>query len=168
MPSKKQKFQRTRQTLRKAAKGASNSVRAIMSAARNLIISLSAGGWIVAILVLIVCIVGLIVSSPFGIFFSSEDTGTGQTMQDAVRVIDQEYSDRLSQLRSSIPHDSVEMSGSRVVWPDVLTVYAVKTTMDSDTPMDAASMTDEKLQLLKDLFWQMNEISHYTQTVTRT
>ena len=165
---KKQRFQLTRQTLRKAAQGASNSVRAILSAARNLNISLSAGGWIAAILVLIVCIVGLIVSSPFGIFFSGEDTGTGQTMQDAVRVIDQEYSDRLSQLRSSIPHDSVEMSGSRAVWPDVLTVYAVKTTMDPDAPMEAASMTDEKLQLLKEIFWQMNEISHYTQTVTHT
>lgn len=165
---KKQRFQRTRQTLRKVAHGVSNSVRAILSAARNLIISLSAGGWVAAILVLIVCIVGLIVSSPFGIFFSGEDTGTGQTMQDAVRVIDQEYSDRLSQLRSSIPHDSVEMSGSRAVWPDVLTVYAVRTTMDPDAPMEAASMTDEKLQLLKEIFWRMNEISHYTQTVTRT
>ena len=165
---KKQRFHRTKQTLHRAAQGVSNSIRSILTAAKNLILSLSAGGWVVAILVLIVCIVGLIVSSPFGIFFSGEDTGTGQTMQDAVRIIDQEYSDRLSQLRTSIPHDSVEMSGSRVVWPDVLTVYAVKTTMDSDTPMDAASMTDEKLQLLKDLFWQMNEISHYTQTVTRT
>ena len=165
---KKQRFYRTKQTLRRAAQGVSNSVRSVLSAAKNLILTLSAGGWVVAILVLIVCIVGLIVSSPFGVFFSGEDTGTGQTMQDAVRVIDQEYSDKLSQLRSSIPHDSVEMSGSRAVWPDVLTVYAVKATMDPTTPMEAASMTDEKLQLLKDIFWQMNEISHSTQTVSRT
>lgn len=165
---KKQRFQRTKQMFSKATQGASNSVRAILSAARKLIISLSAGGWIASILVLIVCIVGLIVSSPFGVFFSGEDTGTGQTMQDTVRVIDQEYSDRLSQLRTSIPHDLVEMSGSRAVWPDVLTVYAVRATMDPDAPMEAASMTDEKLHLLKDIFWQMNDISHYTQTVTRT
>ena len=164
---KKQRFKRTKQTLRRAAQGVSNSVRSILSAAKKLILSLSAGGWVVAILVLIVCIVGLIVSSPFGVFFSGEDTGTGQTMQDAVRVIDQEYSDRLSQLRSSIPHDLVEMSGSRAVWPDVLTVYAVRITMDPDAPMEAASMTGEKFQLLKDIFWQMNEISHYTQTVIR-
>lgn len=165
---KKQRFKHTRQTLRKTAHRASNSIHSILTAAKNLIVSLSAGGWIVVILVLIVCIVGLVVSSPFGVFFSGEDTGTGQTMQDAVRVIDQEYSDRLSQLRLSTPHDSVEMSGSRAVWPDVLTVYAVRATMDPDAPMEAASMTDEKLQLLTDIFWQMNEISHYTQTVTRT
>ena len=40
--------------------------------------------------------------------------------------------------------------------------------MDPTTPMEAASMTDEKLQLLKEIFWQMNEISHYTQAVTQT
>ena len=165
---KTQRFHRTKHTLRRAAQGVFNSVRSILSAAKNLIISLSAGGWIVAILVLIVCIVGLNVSSPFGVFFSNEDTGTGQTMQDAVRIIDQEYSDKISQLRTSIPHDSVEISGTRAVWPDVLTVYAVRTTMDPDAPMEVASMTDEKLQLLTDIFWQMNEISHYTQTVTRT
>ena len=165
---KKRRFHRTMQTLRRGAQGVSNSVRSILSAARNLILSLSAGGWGVVILVLIVCIVGLIVSSPFGIFFSGEDTGTRQTMQDAVRIIDQEYSDRLSQLRTSIPHDSVEMSGTRAVWPDILTVYAVRATMDPDAPMEVASMTDEKLQQLTDIFWQMNEISHYTQTVTRT
>ena len=165
---KKRRFHRTMQTLRRGAQGVSNSVRSILSAAKHLILSLSVGGWVVVILVLIVCIVGLVVSSPFGIFFSGEDTGTGQTMQDAVRIIDQEYSDRLSQLRLSIPHDSVEMSGSRAVWPNVLTVYAVRATMDPDAPMESVSMTDEKLQLLKDIFWQMNVISHHTQTVTRT
>ena len=89
-------------------------------------------------------------------------------MVDAVRVIDTEYSERLTELRSSIPHDTVELSGSRAVWPDILAVYAVKTASDPNTPMEAASMTDEKLQFLKDFFWQMNEISHNTQTVTKT
>ena len=52
---KKQRFQRTKQTLRRAAQGVSNSVRSILSAAKNLILSLSAGGWVVAILGLIIC-----------------------------------------------------------------------------------------------------------------
>lgn len=158
----------TKATLRRTAKTVSNSVRSILSAAKNLVLSLSVCGWVAVVLVMIVCIVGLLVSSPFGVFLSGEDTGTGQTMQDAVQLIDQEYTDRLAQIRSCITYDSLEMSGSRAVWPDVLTVYAVRATMDPDAPMESASMTDEKLQLLKDIFWQMNEISHHTQNVTRT
>ena len=155
-------------SLRNVIKGATKSVRSVLAAAKTLILSISAGGWVAIVLVLICCVMGMLVSSPFGIFFAGEDTGNGQTMVDAVRVIDTEYSERLTELRSTIPHDTVEWSGSRAVWPDVLAVYAVKTASDPNTPMEAASMTDEKLQLLKDIFWQMNEISHNTQTVTRT
>lgn len=154
--------------LRNVIKGASKSVRSILAAAKTLILSISASGWVAIVLVLICCVIGMLVSSPFGIFFSGEDTGNGQTMVDAVRVIDTEYSERLTELRSTIPHDAVEMSGSRAVWPDVLAVYAVKIASDLNTPMEASSMTDDKIQLLKDIFWQMNEISHSTQTVTRT
>ena len=32
-----------------------------------------------------------------------------------------------------------------------------------DNPQEVASMTDEKKQLLKDIFWEMNEISYETE-----
>ena len=60
------------------------------------------------------------------------------------------------------------MSGSRAVWKEVLAVYAVKTTTDSDNAQEVATMDDEKLELLKDIFWQMNEISSSTSTQTET
>ena len=164
----KPKTKKHLRSLRNVIKGTTKSVRSILAAAKTLILSISAGGWVAIVLVLICCVMGMLVSSPFGVFFSGEDTGTGQTMVDAVRAIDTEYSERLTDLRSAIPHDAVEMSGTRAVWPDILAVYAVKTASDLNTPMEAASMTDDKIQLLKDIFWQMNEISHSTQTVTRT
>ena len=44
-----------------------------------------------------------------------------------------------------------------------LAVYAVKTTTDPDNAQEVATMDDdEKLELLKDIFWQMNEISSST------
>ena len=60
------------------------------------------------------------------------------------------------------------MSGSRAVWPEVLSIYAVKTTSDPDDPQEVATITPEKEQLLKDLFWDMNEITHRTETKTET
>ena len=63
-------------------------------------------------------------------------------------------------------HDVLEMSGSRAVWREVLSIYAVKTTTDPDNPQEVASMNDEKKQLLKNIFWKMNQISSHTDTKT--
>lgn len=60
------------------------------------------------------------------------------------------------------------MSGSRAVWKEVLAVYAVKITTDPDAAQEVATMDDSKKQLLKDIFWQMNEISSNTSTQTET
>ena len=60
------------------------------------------------------------------------------------------------------------MSGSRAVWPDVLAVYAVKTTSDPNNPQEVATMDDNKKALLKEIFWAMNEVNSHTDTSTTT
>ena len=47
-------------------------------------------------------------------------------------------------------------------------MYAVKITTDPDAAQEVATMDDSKKQLLKDIFWQMNEISSSTSTQTET
>ncbi len=60
------------------------------------------------------------------------------------------------------------MSGSRAVWKEVLAVYSVKTNTDQDNPQEVATMDDGKKQLLKDIFWEMNQISSRTESKTET
>lgn len=43
------------------------------------------------LVIVLICLVGLIAGSSFGIFFSGEDSGTGLTMPAVVREINQEY-----------------------------------------------------------------------------
>ena len=74
----------------------------------------------------------------------------------------------LDAIKSSTRHDVLEMSCSRAVWPEVLAVYAVKTTTDPDDGQEVSSMDDSKKVLLKDIFWQMNEISSHSETATDT
>ena len=74
----------------------------------------------------------------------------------------------LDAIKDSVEYDALEMSGSRAVLPEVLSIYAVKTTSDPDNPQEVATITPEKEQLLKDLFWEMNEITHRTETKTET
>ena len=152
-----------------AAKAIAAAVKAIVAAVEKLIAAIAAGGWVAVVVVVVICLVALIVGSCFGIFFSSEDKNDGsQTMREVVVEINQDYQNQLDTIKANNPYDDLEMSGSRAVWPEVLSVYAVKTTTDPDNPQEVASVTEEKKQLLTDIFWEMNDISYRTETDTET
>lgn len=151
-----------------AVTAAKVAVKAIIAATKALIAAIAAGGWVAVLVIIVICLIGMIVGSCFGIFFSGEDSGTGQTMQTAVQEINAEYEEKLEEIKTSHTYDVLEMSGSRAVWKEVLAVYAVKTTTDPDAAQEVATMDDSKKQLLKDIFWQMNEISSSTSTQTET
>ena len=155
-------------TAKAAVKATIAAVKAIIAATKALIAAIAAGGWVAVVVIVIICLIGLIVGSCFGIFFSGEDTGTGQTMQTVVREINDDYQFQLDTIKANISYDVLEMSGSRAVWPEVLAVYAVKTTTDPDAAQEVASMDDSKKAILKDIFWQMNAISSRTETATET
>lgn len=151
-----------------SAKTVSTSVKAIIASIKTLVAAIAAGGWIAILAVVIICLIGLIAGSCFGIFFSGEDSGTGQTMPTVVREINQDYEAKLEEIKTANAHDALEISGSRAVWSDVLAVYAVKTTTDPDNPQEVATIDDNKKALLKEIFWAMNEVSSRTDTSTAT
>ena len=132
------------------------------------IAAIAAGGWIAVLVIVIICLIGLLIGSCFGIFFSGEDSGSGYTMQNVVQEINDDYQQQIDTTKANLSHDVLEMSGSRAVWPDVLAVYAVKTTTDPDSPQEVATMDDSKKAILTDIFWEMNQISSRTETRTET
>lgn len=152
--------------IKAAVKATTAAVKAIIGGTKALIAAIAAGGWIAVVIILVICVIGLIVGSCFGIFFSGEDSGTGQTMRQAVQEINADYQSQIDITRANLTYDKLEMSGSRAVWPEVLAVYAVKTTTDPDDPQEVATVDDSKKAILKDIFWQMNEISSRTESKT--
>ena len=152
--------------IKAAVKAAAAAVKAIIAGTKALIAAIAAGGWIAVVVIIVICLIGLIVGSCFGIFFSGEDSGTGQTMRQAVQEINADYQSQIDTTRANLTYDELEMSGSRAVWPEVLAVYAVKTTTDPDDPQEVATVDDSKKVILKDIFWQMNEISSRTESKT--
>ena len=152
--------------IKAAVKATAAAVKAIIAGTKALIAAIAAGGWIAVVVIIVICLIGLIVGSCFGIFFSGEDSGTGQTMRQAVQEINADYQSQIDTTRANLTYDELEMSGSRAVWPEVLAVYAVKTTTDPDDPQEVATVDDAKKAILKDVFWQMNEISSHTESKT--
>ncbi len=153
---------------RSGMRAASATARAVAASSRTLAATIAAGGGIAGLAVVIVCMIGLIVSSSVGILFSGEESGTGQTMPAVVREIDREYTAKLEEIKCANAADVLEMSGSRSLWPDVLAVYAVKVSNDPDDPQIVAIMDDNKKALLKEMFWTMNEVSSRMETSTTT
>ena len=152
--------------IKAAVKATAAAVKAIIAGTKALIAAIAAGGWVAVVIILVICVIGLIVGSCFGIFFSGEDSGTGQTMRQAVQEINADYQSQIDAIRANLTYDELEMSGSRAVWPEVLAVYAVKTTTDPDDPQEVATVDDTKKAILKDIFRQMNEISSRTESKT--
>ena len=155
-------------TAKAVAKAIALAVKAIIAGTKALIAAIAAGGWIAVLVIIIICLIAMIIGSCFGIFFSSEDSGSGMTMQGVVQEINTEYQDKLDEAKASHTYDVLEMSGSRAVWKEVLAVYAVKTTNDPDNAQEVATMDDSKKQILTDIFWEMNAISSSTDTKTET
>lgn len=157
-------------TAQKASQAAGRALRAILSAARSLAAAMMAGGSTVLSMVLVICLIGLLIVSPFGIFFSGEDSGTGYTMPEAVTMLNAEFTDRIEQIKAENPHDELDMdnAGSAAMisnWRDVLAVYAVRTTTDNASPDEVATLTEGKMEILREIFWDMNTITYWTEIV---
>lgn len=155
----------------KTAQAAGRALRSIIAAAQSLLAAIAAGGSTVVAMVLVICLIGLLIVSPFGIFFSGEDSSTGYTMPEAVSVLNGEFAARIEQIKAENPYDELDMdnAGSAAMisnWRDVLAVYAVRTTTDNASPDEVATLTEEKMEILREIFWDMNAISYHLETVS--
>ena len=155
-------------TVKAIAKATALAIKAIIAGTKALIAAIAAGGWVAVLVIIVICLIGMILGSVFGIFFSDEDSGTGMSMQTVVQEINTEYDTKLQEEKNSVSYDVLEMSGSRAVWKEVLAVYSVKTNTDQDNPQEVATMDDGKKQLLKDIFWEMNSISSRSESHSET
>ena len=169
--AKRQQMTKAAETaVQKTAQAVGRALRSIIAAAQSLLAAIAAGGSTVVAMVLVICLIGLLIVSPFGIFFSGEDSGTGYTMPEAVSVLNGEFAARIEQIKAENSYDELDMdnAGSAAMvanWRDVLAVYAVRTTTDASSPDEVATLTEEKLDILRQIFWEMNEISYWLETV---
>ncbi|NBJ16988.1 MAG: NlpC/P60 family protein [Dehalobacter sp. 4CP] len=154
-----------------AAKTMLATIKAIIAALKSLIALIAAGGWAAVVVILLICLVGLMASSVFGIFFSNEGTGKNTlVMSEAVSRLNGEFTAKLEQIERENPHDTLDLSNngsSNMVgnWRDILAVYAVKVAADPEKGMQVATLDDTKVGILRDIFWDMNKIDYWLETI---
>ena len=85
-------------------------------------------------------------------------------------MLNTEFTDRIEQIKAENSYDELDMdnAGSAAMisnWRDVLAVYAVRTTTDNASPDEVATLTEEKMEILREIFWDMNTITYWTEIV---
>ena len=148
------------------------TIAAIIAGIKALASAIAAGGWVAVVIIIVICLIALIVCSCFGIFASGEDSGTGVTMQTAVQEINEEYNQKIEDIKSNNTYDILEMSGSRADWKEVIAIYAVDKNMadlnpaNPDEAQEVATMDEGKKEDLCKLFWEMNKVESHTEKKT--
>lgn len=164
----KESAKRTYQGIKLAVKATIKTVKAIIAATKALISLLIAGGWVALVAIIVICLVGLLCSSIFGIFFSGEKSSpNAMTMQDAIVECNQEFSDKLESIQNSNPHDEFVLEGNVATWRDILTIYTIKQS-NGTNEQEVVTMNDSKKKVLKDIYWDMNVITSEVKEETVT
>ena len=77
-----------------AAKANVAAIKAAITATQELIATIAAGGWAVLVMVLMICIVGLLIASPFGIFFADGGSSDAISPTSEIAQINSEYTEQ--------------------------------------------------------------------------
>ena len=156
----------------KVAKEAGKKVlRAIAAAAEKLVAAIGTGGAVAVAVVIVILLVGFLFASPLGILFAGEDTGTEIKIPDAVATLNGEFTDEIYRIMEENPYDELDMQEGMEAamlqnWRNVLAVYAVKVSTDEEHGLDVITMDEEKLQLLREIFFDANKLEY--ELTTRT
>ncbi len=146
------------------------AICASIRAGKALMSVLMAGGWVVALIIIILLMCVSILASPFGIF-----THTGSTefpdsvsLDKAITTINAEYAKEIERMGGSSAHvvieGNLEGAAEPANWVDVLAIFSVHLTMREDNAMDVVQLDNTKLKELREIFWDMNRLQKMSET----
>ena len=178
----KERFVYERETAkinRKAEKLSERLTKAVIHTAQAFVKSILAalGGMGAALVVfVIIAAVMAVVSTSFGIFFSTFDhtEGTKQVAQ-IVAETNYEFNQKVKEVENSVAYDSIVYhclpdGGSDLLitnWTDVVAVFSARVSGDKNHALDVVTMDEKREKLLKETFWDMNELTYRTEKIVR-
>ena len=144
---------------KKLAEAAAKAVKELISALASL-----GGGTALFIVFSIVIVAGAFLASPLGILFADEQQADDTVpLATAIAEIQGEYHVELERLQNS-DFVSVQIVGQAPDWREIVAVFASKTAGTEDG-VDVFTLDEERVELLRQVFWDMCEITTATQNV---
>lgn len=167
--------QKTAQTAKRTAKGFAwlkNAVIRTGQAAARAAVGLLGGAGALIALILVIGGAAAVIGTPFGVFWSGNDSDA-QSVPQAVALINGEFAAEIGRIQTENPTDSVMIhrepdGGSDLTirnWTDIIAVFAVKTAGADADATDVVTIDEERIDLIRQVFRDMNTISYYVQTI---
>lgn len=154
-----------RVTARQAAQTANRALRAVIAAAKALAAAATAGGGVVIAVVVVICLCGIILASPLGIFFAGPDETTGAiSPAQAVAQINGELGEKISSMQAEGGYDTLEIQEQPPPWSDILAVFAAKTAGAADGTT-VAILDAANVEALRTVFWDMTKLASSSREV---
>lgn len=153
-------YKRTVRSNKKIIKATISSIKGIITAIKSLIGVITIGGSLASIIILIICLIGLLVTSIFGIFFSSENTGKNNIkMSDCIVELNEEMDNQIKQIELTNIYDEVKINSNKAEWREILSIYTARVS-NGDNKQNVIIIDEEKKNILKEIFWDINYITH--------
>jgi len=167
-------------TAKKITDRISMLLKRVIAAAKSLLLALIGGGSVAVIMIVLTVLVAALLSV-FGIFSANEASDGTQPLTDAIEQINVEFkgdiAGRIASIKAKHAADETilvyegdmeDQGGSISNWSDVIGVYAMRASMDSENAMDITAVTDKHIDILRETFYDMNEISYDTELEEET
>ncbi len=167
---------RTAHTTEASVKGIVRLAQVVARMGRALVrpaVGLLGGAGALIALVLVIGGAAAIIVTPFGVFWSGQDADA-QSVSQSVAQINSEFSAKISQIQTDHPADNVVIhrvpgGGDDLFitnWNEVVAVFAAKTAGASANADDVVTIDEKRMELLSQVFWDMNAMTYSIETVT--
>ena len=154
---------------KKSAEWVKKIVKGIVEAIKKLLNAITGASIPIFLILVLAGSIAALVASAFGIFFAGDQSGEStRTIREVVMEINSEYLATIDNIEKTVAHDEVTKEGYGASWPEVLSVYAVYVTTKTDGATDVVHITDDRVKILKDIFWQMTTVTYTTEVKTET
>lgn len=154
----KQAVKATIQATKIAIKTTIAIIKAIIMATKALISAIIAGGWVAVVVIIVICLIAMICTSIFGIFFSNEKDVGEKTMSSVIRELNTEFTNKIADIQKNTEHNEYQISSNKAEWKDIISLYVVIIS-NGEEQTDVITLDDNKIGKLKEIFWKMNIIT---------
>lgn len=139
-----------------------STIKAIILGTKALIGAIAGGGTIAITIIIICCLVGLLCSSVYGIFFSNEDVEKNNiTINQIIKELNNEMYFKIEGIKKFSIYDECIVNYDQINWKEILIIYIAKTS-NGEMKNEYLSFDNNKAQILKNIYWDINKITYIT------